>query len=138
MNKKARTGVLRSNKPQKKAHNHHIIQSYCVLFKKAGMPHRKCMLHSAKDCMCASANRTIKGGMVVSVGSSTDTVKQYKKSENKWKKELKALKKQKNMLYSIAKKSRLRREIRTIQAKSSKKGRHSSSVSPSDDSDSDS
>ena len=41
--KKARTGVLRSNKPWKKAHKHHSIQRYCVLCKKEGMPEQKYM-----------------------------------------------------------------------------------------------
>ena len=58
------------------------------------------------------------------MGSRTDAVKQYKKSEKKWKKELKSIKKQKNMLYSISKKSGSRREInniKKIRAKYSKK-----------------
>ena len=49
-----------------------------------------------------------------SVGSRADTVKQYKKSENKWKKELKALKNQNKMLYSIVKNSGSRIEIINI------------------------
>ena len=65
---------------------------------------------------------------------SKNAVKQYKKSENKWKKELKDLKKQNKMLYSIANKSCLRREIKKIREKAYKK----SSDSSSDDSDSDS
>ena len=63
-------------------------------------------------------------------------MKQYKKSE-KWKKDLKALKKQNKMLYRIPKKSGLRCEtknIKNIRAKASKKGSDSSS----DDSESDS
>ena len=82
-------------------------------------------------------NRTIKDGMGGSVGSRTDTVKQYKKSENKWKKDLKYLNNQNKMLYSIAKKSGSHREIKNIKnirAKASKEDSNSSS----DDSDSDS
>ena len=41
-------------------------------------------------------------------------MQQYKKSENKWKKELKDPKKQKRIIYSIAKKSGSRREINNI------------------------
>ena len=41
------------------------------------------------------------------MGSSAGAVKQYKKSKIKWKKELKALRKQNKMLASIAKKSGL-------------------------------
>ena len=79
--KKARTGVLRSNKPQKKAHKHHGIQRYCVLYKKAGMPEKKYMQNSAEDCTGVRTNQTIKDGMGGSVEISTDNVKQYKKSE---------------------------------------------------------
>ena len=40
--KKARTGILRSNKgPHKKVHKHHGTQSYLVLCKMAWMPERK-------------------------------------------------------------------------------------------------
>ena len=71
------------------------------------------------------------------MGSRTDSVKKYKKSENKWKKELKALNNQNKMLYIIAKKSGSSREIKKtkkIRAEASKK----SSKSSSDDSESDS
>ena len=44
----------------------------------------------------------------------TNYVQQYKKSENKWKKELKALKKQNKILYSISNKYGSRREIKKI------------------------
>ena len=73
--KKASTGVLRSNKSQKKAHNHYGIQSYCVLFKKVGMPKRKYMSHSSEDCYGVRTNRTIKDVMGGSIESSTDAVK---------------------------------------------------------------
>ena len=53
-------------------------------------------------------NRTIKDGMGGYVTIRDNTVKQYNKSENKWKKELKALKKQNNLLYIISKKYVLR------------------------------
>ena len=107
--KKARTGVLHSNRPQKKAHKNHGIQRYCMRCKKAGMPEKKYMPHSAEDCTDVRTNRTIKDGMGVSVGGRTDTMNQYNKYEKKRKKELKALKKQNKMLYSIAKKSGSRR-----------------------------
>ena len=135
--KKARTGVLCSNKYQKRANKHHGIKSYCVIYNKLGIPERKYMLHSYKDCTVMHTNRTIKDGMGGSVGSRTDTVKQYKKSENKWKKDLKYLNNQNKMLYSIAKKSGSHREIKNIKnirAKASKEDSNSSS----DDSDSDS
>ena len=75
-----RTGVLHFNKPQKKAHKYHGIHRYCVLCKKAGVPERKYMSHSAEYCTSVHTNRTIKDLMGGSVGSITDTVKQYKKS----------------------------------------------------------
>ena len=81
--------------------------------------------------------RPIKDGMLGPMGSRTNTVQQYNKSENKWRKEMKALKNQNNMLYSIAKKSGSRREInktKNIREKSSQKN----SIYSSDDSDSDS
>ena len=64
------------------------------------------------------------------MGSLTDAVKQYKKYENKWKKELKYLKNQNKMLYIIANKSGWRREIKKINkilSKASKNGSDSSS-----------
>ena len=91
-NKKAKTGILRSNKYPKKAHRHHDIHHYCVLCKKAGIPKRKYTSHSAKDFNSVHTNRNIKDGMGVSMVIRTDAVKQYKKSEKR-KKELKALKK---------------------------------------------
>ena len=48
------------------------------------------------------------------MGSRTDAVKQYKKSENKQKKKLKALKKKIKMLYRISNKSGSRHEIKNI------------------------
>ena len=88
------------------------------------MSERNYMSHSSKDCTGMRTKRTIKDGMGGYVGSRDDTVKHYKKSENKWKNYLKALKKQNKMLYSITKKSGLRREINKInnfREKSSKK-----------------
>ena len=63
--------------------------------------------------------------MLGSVVIRYDPVKQYKNSENKWKKELKSFNKQNKMLYSIANKSGSRHEIKNIKnirGKSSKKG----------------
>ena len=75
------------------------------------------------------------------MGSMYDTLKQYKNSENKWKKDLKALNNKNKILYSIANKYGLRRELKNInkiRAKSSKKICDSSIDSSSDDLDSDS
>ena len=80
-NKKAKTGVLRSNKYPKNAHSHHVIQRYCALFKKAEMTEPKYMLHIAEDCTGVRTNQSIKDGMGGPVGSRSNAVKQYKKSE---------------------------------------------------------
>ena len=61
------------------------------------------------------------------MGSRDEAVKRYKKSESKRKKELKALKKQNNMLFSIANKSGSRRDIKKIRDKSSKRRRNNNS-----------
>ena len=65
--------------------------------------------------------------VLVPIGSSTTSVQQHKKSEKKWKRELKSLRKNNNMLYSISKKSGSLCEIKKIGAKSSKKASVSSS-----------
>ena len=79
--KREMTGVLRPNKSQKKAHKHHGIQRYYALFKKAGMPEQKYMVHRDKYCTGVRTNRNIKDGMGGSVVSINDTVKHYNKSE---------------------------------------------------------
>ena len=93
---------------------HHGKQRYCVLCKKVGVPDRKYMSHITEDCADVRTKRSDKDGMGEYIGSRNHSVQQHKKSENKWKKELKALKKQNKMLYSIAKKSGSRREIQKI------------------------
>ena len=80
-NNKDRTGVLIYNKYPKKVHRHHRIQCYCVLYNKAGTPERKYTSHSANDFTCVRINQYIKYGMVGPVGSRTNAMKQYKKSE---------------------------------------------------------
>ena len=130
-NKKSKTGVLRSNTSPKMVHSrHHGIQRYFVLCKNSGMPNCKYTLHSAEDFTGVCTNRSIKDVLGRPMGSRTYSVKQYKKSENKRKKELKALNKQNKMIYGIAKKSGSRREIKKIKkirAKASKKSSDSSS-----------
>ena len=74
----------------------------------------KYALNSAEDCTGVRNKRSIKDGMGGPIGSRTHDVQQHKKSENKCKKELKALNKQNKMLYSIAKKSGSRCEIQKI------------------------
>ena len=112
---KAKTGVSNYHKSPRRAHDrHHGTHNYCVLYNKAGMPERKYMSHSTKDCTGVRIKRSIKDGMCGPIGSRNHAVQQHKKSESKCKKDLKALKKQKNMIYSIAKKSVSLREIKKI------------------------
>ena len=54
-----------------------------MLCKKEGMPERKYMLHSEEDFTGMLTNQNIKDGMVGYMVSRDDTVKQYKKYENK-------------------------------------------------------
>ena len=81
---------------------------------KAEMIERNYLLHSAECYTGVSTKRTIKDGIGGPMGSRTNAAQQYKKSENKWKKELKALKKQNKMIYSISKNSVSHREIQKI------------------------
>ena len=112
---KAKTGVLRSNKYLKRAHNrHHGVQRYFVLCNKVGMPERKYLLYSAEDFTGVRTKCPIKDGMGGSIWSRTNNVQLYKNYENKWKQELKALKKLNNKIYSIAKKSGSHCEIKNI------------------------
>ena len=53
------------------------------------MPERKYVSHSAEDCTSVRTKRSIKDGMGVPIGSRTHAVQQHKKSENKWKEDLK-------------------------------------------------
>ena len=100
------------------------------------------MSHSAEDCFGKhSDQKSVKDGLGGPMGSRAEAVKQWKKSESKWRKELKDLKKQNKTLFSIANKSGSRRElkkIKKIRAKASKKRCNSSSDSSSDESNSDS
>ena len=47
------------------------------------MPERRYTSHSTKDYYGVITNRPIKDGLVGPMGSRTDAVKQYKKSEKK-------------------------------------------------------
>ena len=56
------------------------------------MPERKYTPHSDEDLTGVRTNLSIKYGLGGPMGSMTDAVKQYKKYENKRKKDMKALK----------------------------------------------
>ena len=83
------------------------------------------MSHIYEECFGKSSDQnSIKYGLGGSMGSRADSVKQYKKFKNKWKKDLKALMNQHKIIYSIINKSGSRRELKNInniKAKYSKK-----------------
>ena len=93
---KGNTGVSNSHKIPRRANDrHHGTCRYCALFKKSVMPERKYMSHSTKDFTGMSTKRPIKDGMGRPAGSRNHYVQHHKKSESKWKKELKDIKKKK-------------------------------------------
>ena len=136
--KKSRTGFLRNNKgPNNRAPKHNVTQRYCVLCKKAGNHEKEYMSHSDEECFGKCSNqKKIKYGLGRPMRSRSESVKQYKNSESKWKKEFNTLKKQNKISYSIAKTSGSRREIKKINKiryKATKKRCDGSSNSYSDD-----
>ena len=78
---------------------HHGVHRYCVIFKNSVMPEFKYSSHSAEYFTRVRTKRSIKDGMGGHIGRITNAVQQHKMYENKQKKELKALKKQNNILY---------------------------------------
>ena len=89
------------------------MQRYCILCKKAGMSEWNYMSHSSEDFFGKrSDNISINYELGRYQWSRSNAVKQCKKSENKWKKELKDLNKKNKLIYSIAKKSGLRCELK--------------------------
>ena len=101
------------------------------------MPEQKYMPHSSKNC-CGkiSDQQSVKDGLGGDLGNRTDVIKNCKKYEHKWKRELKSLKKQNKMLFSIANRSGLCREIKNIKSRYSTKRSYSSSNSSRSDSNS--
>ena len=72
------------------------------------MPEQKYMSHSSENCFGKhSGQHSIRDVLVGALGNRYTAVKQYKKYKNKWKREMKALKKQNKMIYIITKKSGL-------------------------------
>ena len=79
---KSKTGVPNSHKPPRRAHDrHHGEHSYCVLFKKSGIPESKYMSHSTKYCTHMRTKRYIKDGLGGPIGSMTHAVQQHNKSK---------------------------------------------------------
>ena len=72
-----------------KTPNHHGIQLYFALFKKAGMPDRKYMSHISENCFGKrSDQKSINKGLGVYLGNRADTINHYKKSGQNFRKEL--------------------------------------------------
>ena len=73
------------------------------------------MSHRAEDCFGKrSEQNSIRCGLRGHLGSRSKVVKQYKKSQNKWKKDLKALNEKNKKVYSIFKKFGSCRELKKI------------------------
>ena len=84
---RAKAGVLNSHKYPRRAHGrNHGAHHYCELCKKAGIPDRKYMSHSTKDCTGGHTKCSIRDEMGGPIGSRTHAVKHHEKYEKKWKK----------------------------------------------------
>ena len=84
-------------------------------YKKAGMHERKYKSHTSENIFGhGSDQESIKEGLGGSLGNRNSAVKQFHKSEKKWKRELKSLKKQKKMLYIMENIYRTHREMKKI------------------------
>ena len=122
----------------KKTPKHHEAQSYCVLCKKTGMPERKYILHSSKNCFGKRYDQHSKYWKEPKlIELMLPRIIRYLNTNGK--KELKSLKKLNKLLYRISKKFSLLRElknIKKIKEKASKKRGYSSSSISSIDSDS--
>ena len=98
------------------------------------------MSHSYEKCFGKrSEQQSIKEGLGEDLGNRADTIKNYKKYQHKWKKELKVPKNQNKMLFRISKKSLPRckeKKIKEIKVKVSNKLGYSISNSSRSDSDS--
>ena len=101
-----------------------ISKVLCTL-QKAGILEKIYMLHSFENCYGKSSDQhSIQEGLGGAIVNRDDAVKHYKKSEQKLRKELKALTNQNKIIFRIAKKSGSCRElnkIKNIRAKASKK-----------------
>ena len=113
--KRGRTGIIPNRKQQrKKTPKHNRNQCYCIIFKKAGIPDQNYILHSSYFFYKRSDQHSFKDWLGGYLGNRADSVKKYKNSEQKWKKDLKSLKNQNKMLYIIAKESGSYRALKRI------------------------
>ena len=110
--KKYRAGLLLACKQKNKSKTpkHGGIQRYCMLCKNSGMPERKFMLHSAETCFGKrSYEESLNKGMGGIMGNSDADFKQFSKAKKSYKRNLKDLKKQNMIIYSMYKRTRYRR-----------------------------
>ena len=86
--KRGSNGVITDHKQQGgNMPNHNSAQRYLILFRKAVISEQKYMSHNSGDYLAkCSYHNLIKGELGGPTGSRAEAVKQYKRSNNKWKK----------------------------------------------------
>ena len=96
-------------------HNHVGMHRYCVLCKKSGMPEPKYISHSSENWFGKRPNHeSLKKWLGGNLGNRDVAVKKFKNSKKKCKEDLKSLKKQNKMLYSISRRTGSHRDIKNI------------------------
>ena len=84
-----------------------------MIYKKVVIPEPKYKSHRSENCFGRTYDQeSIKEGLGRSLGNRNYVVKKLQKSKNKWKRELRSLKKQDKILYSTAKRSRICRDMK--------------------------
>ena len=79
------------------------------------MPERKYRLHVSENYFGKrSDQKSVKEGLGEILGNRYTAVNQYQKYENKWRRELKSLKKYNKILFSMAKRLGSRCELKNI------------------------
>ena len=96
----------------KKNPKHKGYQRYCMLYNEAGIPKHKYKLHSSETFFgWRSDQESIKEGLWGSLCNRATDVKHYQKYEKERKRDLKYLRKQNNILFSMSKRSGSRCEL---------------------------
>ena len=107
-----------------------------MLCRKAGITEHKWNSHSYENFFGdISDKQSVKDLLGETLVNRADYVKHYKKSEHKWKGGLKALKREKNIIFSMANKFGSCHEIKNIKKKAYRKSTYSSSDISISDSD---
>ena len=111
-----------------------------MLYNKAGIPERKYKSHSSEHYFGErSKQESIRYSLVGSLGNRNNAVKQLQKYKNKWRRELKSLKKQNKIIFSMTKRSGSHHELNKINnifSNAPKKNESSNNSSSGSDSDS--